>query len=190
MATNVYLENYVPAIKDARALLTKYPITSLSTSPSAFSGALTVNGFTNTGGSVGSLATEVTMTTATFAPTSAQSGTYFLFNRAGGVTVTLPAPVVGCVFNFVVQTTPTSPIKVITDTGTTLLQGAVVVSGTTAVAFQSLITSSNISFNGNVTTTGGLVGTEVKFLCLSSTLWQVTGISFGSGTVATPFANS
>lgn len=132
----------------------------------------------------------VTMTTATFAPTAAQSGSVLLFNRAGGITVTLPAPVVGLNYTFVVQTTPTGAQKIITDAGTTLLQGAVVVSGTTAIAFQSLITSSNISWNGNITTTGGLVGTQVEFICLSATLWQVSGISFGSGTVATPFANT
>lgn len=132
----------------------------------------------------------VSMTAATFAPTAAQSGSVLLFNRAGGITVTLPAPVAGLNYTFVVQTTPTAAQKIITDAGTTLLQGAVVVSGTTAVAFQSLITSSNISWNGNITTTGGLVGTQVQFICLSTTLWQVSGISFGSGTVATPFANT
>lgn len=183
MANKVYIERYLPVIRLARGLFTKLPINTTST--------LTVSGATTFGGTVtGGQAPEVSMTAATAAPTAAQSGSVFLFNRAGGVTVTLPAPVVGLNYTFVVQTTPTSPIKIITDAGTTLLQGAVVVSGTTAVAFQSLISSSNISFNGNNTTTGGLVGTQVQFICLSTTLWQVSGISFGSGTVATPFANS
>lgn len=182
MATHKYIEKYVPAIRLQQGYLSKLPISTTST--------LTVNGIVNTGTSTGAVRNEVSMTAATAAPTAAQSGSIFLFNRAGGVTVTLPTPVVGLSYTFIVQTTPTSPIKIITDAGTTLLQGAVVVSGTTAVAFQSLITSSNISFNGNNTTTGGLVGTQVEFLCLSTTLWQVTGISFGSGTVATPFANS
>lgn len=182
MASHRLIEKYLPAVRLQRGINTAYPIVTTST--------LTTNGIINTGTSTGTVRNEVTMTAATFAPTAAQSGSIFLFNRAGGVTVTLPAPVVGLSYTFVVQTTPTSPIKIITDAGTTLLQGAVVVSGTTAVAFQSLITSSNISFNGNNTTTGGLVGTQVEFLCLSTTLWQVTGISFGSGTVATPFANT
>lgn len=132
-----------------------------------------------------------TLSAATAAPSAAQSGTTFLLNRAGGITVTLPAPTVGLRYTFVVITSVTATAyKVITDVGTTLLQGVVVGATTTASAFESVVGSANISVTMNGSTTGGLVGTQISFTCISSTLWQVTGTNFGSGSPATPFANT
>ena len=119
------------------------------------------------------------------------SGDTFLFDTAAGITYTLPAPVVGAQFTFIVTTSVTSSNhKVITNTGTVLLQGVIAGATTTASLFESVIGSSNISVTMNGTTTGGLVGTYLVFNCLSATLWQVHGMNFGSGTPATPFANS
>jgi len=128
---------------------------------------------------------------ATATLNNSQSGKTVLFDRAAGITYTLPAPVPGTFFTFVVTTSVTSNNhKIITDVAATLLQGAITSATTTASVFESVIGSSNISVTMNGTTTGGLVGTELKFLCLSSTLWQVSGVNFTSGTTATPFANT
>lgn len=123
--------------------------------------------------------------------TAAMSGGTLLFDTAAGITYTLPAPVVGLTYTFVVTTSVTSSNhKVITNTGTVLLQGVITSATTTASVFESVIGSSNISVTMNGTTTGGLVGTQLDFKCLSTTLWQVYGTNFTSGTTATAFANT
>lgn len=119
------------------------------------------------------------------------SGATYLFDTAAGITYTLPAPVPGATYVFVVTTSVTSGNhKVITNTGTVLLQGVLTCATTTASLFESVTGSSNISVTMNGSTTGGLVGTQLEFKCLSTTLWQVVGYNFGSGSPATPFSNS
>jgi len=99
--------------------------------------------------------------------------------------------VVGCKFSFIVTVSVSSSnLKIITDAGTTLLQGAVVGATTTATLFNSAIATSNISVLMNGTTTGGLQGSWYEFTCISATAWQVQGMNFGSSTVATPFSTS
>lgn len=150
--------------------------------PVQFNGTVTFNG-----ARVGVINPSAGNTTLT----AAGSGAVFLFDTAAGITYTLPAPVVGATYTFIVTTTVTSSNhKVITSAGTVLLQGTIVNGTTTASVFESVIGSSNISVTMNGTTTGGLVGTELLFRCLSATLWQVTGTNFSSGTTATPFANT
>lgn len=183
MATHKLIEKYIAGIKLQRGYYSALPITTTST--------LTANGIINTGTSTGSLSNIVALTAATAAPTSTQSGSIFTLGRAGGITVTLPTPVVGLRYTFMVVTSVTATsYKIITDAGTTLLQGVITSATTTASVFESVTGSSNISVTMNGTTTGGLVGTQLEFTCLSSTLWQVFGTNFTSGTTATPFANT
>jgi hypothetical protein len=155
---------------------------------------LWVAGNLTVGGSSSGGASPLIQANAATGPTltAAQSGSVVLFNRAAGSTVTLPAPVVGLHYRFVVLTSVTSnAYKLITDAGTTLLQGWLgvpVAAGTQKLFFADA--SSDVSVNLNGTTTGGLFGGEFEALCVSSTLWQVWGNVEGSGTVATPFATS
>jgi len=130
---------------------------------------------------------------ATYAPTAAQSGTAFLLNRAAGTTVTLPSPVAGLKYTFVVTTSVTSnSYKIITSAGTVFLQGTILVTkaadGTNLATFGDGATHVAVTMNG--TTTGGLIGTRLAFECVSATEWEVTGFDSGSGTIATPFATS
>jgi hypothetical protein len=131
---------------------------------------------------------------ATVTLTVAQSGSAVLFDRAAGIVFTLPAPSVGLYYDFLVNTTVTSNAhKVITDTGTTLLTGSLInidTDSSNAVAAWTGNGSSHVAVSMNGTTTGGLKGTWMRFTCISSTLWMVTGIDQGTGTVATPFATS
>jgi len=134
--------------------------------------------------------------------TGASSGSVNLFDiSTTNILYTLPAPVVGLQYNFlstVLQTSGT--IKIITDAGTTYLNGAIQMFSGEKVTpsstlgpmqFNSPAASNFISFNMNGTTTGGGIGTWVSFLCVSATAWLVTGIVVSpSGTLATPFANS
>ena len=49
-------------------------------------------------------------------------------------------------------------------------------------------TNDFINFNG--TTTGGIAGTWVQIFAIAANKYMVTGVALGSGTVATPFADS
>lgn len=127
---------------------------------------------------------------ATATLTAAQSGSTCLFDRAAGIVYTLPAPVVGLYFNFVTTVTITSNnATVITDAGTTFVLGQVinaVAAGTNTIFLAN--GTSHVKLQSNGTTTGGVLGGEYAFVCVSPTVWNVTGLIVGSGTIATPFA--
>lgn len=198
MATNLYIENEVVSVKNSRQIRSKYPLNLVGAGVNGnanIAGTLTVNGIVNTGANSGQLRNVVNLT-ATASVTQAQSGSLITLAPAAAMVVTLPATqVVGTAYDFVVVTSATgsNTLKIITGVGTALLQGAYVSGYATAGAvnvFESLVGTSNISVAMNGTTTGGLVGTQLTFTCLSATLWQVTGINFGSGTMVTAFATS
>lgn len=140
----------------------------------------------------------VASTSAAVTLTAAQSGGTFLMDRASGTSYTLPAPVVGLEFYFinsVLQTTGAN--VVVTDAGTTLVTGSIVMfSGENVTPSATLGPkqfagngSSHIKVTTNGTTTGGGIGTILQVLCISSTLWYVTGVvNSPSGSLATPFS--
>lgn len=84
MATNLYIENYVPAIKNARAIETKLPITLVGSSASitAGGGITTLSGAAATSGGNVTPAVVVASTT-----TGSGVGIYF---GAGAPTITAP----------------------------------------------------------------------------------------------------
>lgn len=174
----------IPQIKFNGGYNSKLPITT--------TGVVTVGGLVNTGTSSGSLSNVVNLT-ATTTLTQAQSGSVITLAPAAATVITLPAsPSIGTKFTFMVTTAATgsNTLKIITGAGTQLLQGVITSATTTASVFESVIATSNISVAMNGTTTGGLVGSQFEFTCLSATLWQVFGTNFTSGTTATPFATS
>jgi hypothetical protein len=195
---NILLENSdLPGARQAGQLNTKLPVSlqgsaaTLTVAGATTLGAVTVSSLTNTGTSSGSLSKINTYTT-TAAPTVSQSGQTFLLAPASGAgfVTTLPAPTVGCHFTFIVTVSVTSSnLKIITDAGTTFLQGVVTSATTSASVFQGNGTS-HISLLMNGTTTGGLLGAQFDFYCITATQWQVFGTNFTSGTTATPFSTS
>lgn len=124
--------------------------------------------------------------------TQGRRGQTFLFDSATGITYTLPTPIAGTEFHFIVTNTVTSGShKIITDAATTFLMGAVF-EGSTGVApltFQGNGTS-HISVTMGGTTTGGLIGTALKFKAVSTSLWEVTGFMPSAASPATPFSNT
>ena len=56
------------------------------------------------------------------------------------------------------------------------------------VGFTAASSNDNINLNG--TTTGGVAGTFVQIFAIAANKYMVTGVVNGSGTVATPFADS
>ena len=127
-----------------------------------------------------------------------ESGSIIVFDRAAGTTVTLPAGAKkGTFFEFIVSVTSTSGgYKTITGAATELLCGSILNCDTDtsdAVAiWKALVGSSYISVNlgGADTTKGGLKGDCFTLTKVDDVMWQVTGVTNGTGSVATPFATS
>lgn len=153
-------------------------------------GNVTVGGtVTTTGGTITNI---VSGQGATATLTAAQNGSTVLFDRAAGIIYTLPAPTVGLRFTFLVTVSVTSNNdKVITDAGTTLLIGSIAeaTTGGSANLYVGNGTT-HISTLMNGTTTGGLQGTKLEFVCVNATQWIVNGWNNASGTIATPFSTT
>lgn len=133
-------------------------------------------------------------TSATRTLNANESGSLCTFERAAGVVYTLPTAKVGTYFDFMVMTTITSnSAKIITGAGTEFLIGGytnVDTDTANAVAAFTGNGSTHVAVTMNGTTTGGILGTRLRFTCLSSTRWMVEGFVQGSGVVATAFATS
>lgn len=120
------------------------------------------------------------------------SGSIVVFDRAAGTVYTLPLATPGLYYDFVITTTITSnSAKVITGAGTESLIGSLTSvdtdTGNALVGFTGN-GSTHIAVTQNGSTTGGVLGTKFRVLCLSTTKWVVEGNVLGSGIVVTPFA--
>ena len=136
---------------------------------------------------VGSTAVvEITAeTTLTYAD---HVGRIIEINDADGA-VTLPTittDTIGAKYTFFIGTDATD-LDIKTD-GTDKFLGSLAVAGTTTKAFAPGATNDVISMNG--TTTGGDKGSYVEITALADDEYLVQGVLVGSGTVATPFADS
>lgn len=124
-----------------------------------------------------------------------ESGSLCLFDRAAGIVFTLPTtPTPGTYFDFAITTTITSNNgKIITGSATEFLIGSLTSIDTdtgNAVAAFTGNGSTHIAVTQNGTTTGGVLGTKLRFTCLSATRWMIEGNLLGTGVVATPLATS
>jgi hypothetical protein len=151
-----------------------------------FSGPIVSNnGMTNSGsGSVVNLTAETTLTFA------AHAGRTMEINDADGA-VTLPTittGTIGATYRFFVGTDATD-LDIKTD-GTDKFVGSLAVAVTNGAIkfFIPAATNDVISMNGS--TTGGDVHSYVEATALATAEYLVQGILIGSGTVATPFADS
>lgn len=125
---------------------------------------------------------------------ASESGALCCLDRAAGVVYTLPAPVVGMEFEFIVTTSVTSNAhKVITNASTVFLVGGVIMGDVTIAQsgdyFEANGTT-HVAISANGSTTGGLLGEQYKVTCISATQWAIAGVTHGAGTLADPFATS
>lgn len=130
---------------------------------------------------------------ATRTLTAKESGALCLLDSAAGVIYTLPTPVIGMTFEFLVTVSVTSNAhKIITNLSTEFLLGAVtmVTIATASPAGFAANGTTIRALSANGTTTGGLIGETYRVTALSSTVWGITGVTVGSGTIVTPFATS
>ena len=98
----------------------------------------------------------------------------------------------GVVYTIWVPTTiATSSLKIGTD-GTDKYVGSVISVDTDSsgavVGFTAASTNDFINLNGG--TTGGVAGTWIQIVAVAANKYMVTGVVNGTGTVATPFADS
>lgn len=132
---------------------------------------------------------------ATYTLLARESGSTILLDRAAGIVLTLPAPAAGTYYDLVATVSVTSnAYKISTGTqGTDFFLGPLISDDTDTsdalVGFPCNGTShDNISMAG--TTTGGLLGTHIRIKALTSTIWHVSGVINGSGSVATSCSTS
>ena len=132
----------------------------------------------------------VNVTAATLAVTeAAHDGKVVTLNRAGGITVTLPAATgSGTRVMFVVGTTFTSS-GIIQVTGDDTMTGNAILAqdaADTAVIFEAGATADTITMDGS--TTGGLKGAYAEVIDIAADLWFVKYVSAATGSEATPFS--
>ncbi len=131
-------------------------------------------------------------TTTAYVLKAEQSGSLCLFDAADGVIYTLPAPVVGMQFDFLITVDGSSnAYSIDTDAATTFIGGGIGAMAQTVAEggdhFSATI-SSTVSCDFDSAVTGRLIGTHCQLICLSSTTWGISGTLHGEGTLATPFA--
>lgn len=131
--------------------------------------------------------------------TAAASGSVNLFDAATSITYTLPAPAVGLYYDFLWTALETGGQAhvIVTDAGTTFVTGYVETISDVDVTPSATLGPKGFAGNGsshikvtmNGTTLGGGIGTFLRFVCISATVWNVSGIIRSpSGTIATPFS--
>lgn len=129
--------------------------------------------------------------------TADESGSLILMDATDTITVRLPTPAAGMVFEFLttISVTSSDVHKIITKTIATEFFHGGIDSSSTAVAeggdtFTAVVGDSFVAITSNGSTTGGLLGQKLTFTGMSSTEWAVSGLLCGTGTLATPFATS
>ena len=169
-------------------------------------GAITTNLDVDTSGNISTTGTlnylfpVTSVTDATLAPTTAQSGTIFSLNRAAGVTVTLPAAAAGLFYEFHIGTT---------FTGSFILQGA-----SSSDTFQGMVfqldkdeLGSVVALNEDIDTAGWnipaaadyrltmdadtdgrFIGGHIRCVAITDAIWLLNGHVFGDGTVSHSFS--
>lgn len=116
------------------------------------------------------------------------AGRTVTMNRAGGMTLTLPAATgTGNIYKFFVGTTFTSNGIIQVANATDIMQGGVAVSTDAGgVTILAAATSDTITMNGS--TTGGLKGSFIEIEDVASGVFKVSGFLVSTGAEATPFS--
>lgn len=125
--------------------------------------------------------------------TAADSGSLCVFDEAAGNVFNLPAASAGLWFDFVLTASVTSNLQSINAATGDFFIGTVEMVDTDssfATSVQTANGSTHLSIDMNGTTTGGLVGTWIRVVAISDTLWHVSGRIQHSGNVGSPFATS
>jgi hypothetical protein len=123
-----------------------------------------------------------------------ESGALVLLDRAAGIVITLPPPVVGMTFEFgtTVQRTSNS-YKIITNATNVFLIGAVMAGDAAIATSGDIFTadgSTHVALTNDGDTKGGFVGENFKVRAISATQWLIQGLVIGTGTMVAPFTTT
>ena len=172
--------------------ITKDSVGNVTTN-STYSENASVGGTLAVTGAITGKANVVTITTATYAVTAAQSGTTFIFSRAAGIVVTLPeltAAASGEQYNFIVGTTFTGAGQINTGATADLYSGFAILSDpATAGDTNTFIPdqSNDDTIDLGAIEQGWLSGGMITLTAQSATRWHCAAYLIGDGTLATPF---
>lgn len=124
--------------------------------------------------------------------TALESGALCIFNAAAGFLYTLPPAAAGLWYEFVVQTTATSLVhRVACASGDfllgTILQGS---DGTYVTVARTADGATHLAWEGNGSTTGGIIGDHFWVTAISASQWEIYGYNSATGAEATPFKTS
>ena len=139
------------------------------------------------------------ITDSTNTVTAAESGTIFPLNRAGGITVTLPAAEAGLYYNLHVGTTFTGTFTLTAASSSDTMQGGVLQMDKDDVGTVVAL-NENIDTNGfnvpaaddhqlvlDADTDGRFIGGYLECVAITDAIWMVTGHLFGDGTATHNF---
>jgi hypothetical protein len=123
-----------------------------------------------------------------------ESGSLCLLDRAAGVVYTLPTPIEGMRFEFLVTVAvTTNAYKVITAAATQFLVGGIIMGDVTVAQSGDYFEADGTTIralSADGATKGGLLGERYVVTAISTTQWAIHGVCHGAGTLATPFATS
>lgn len=196
----VYIEQYIPVVMQEGLNTLKaasFGSTLAVSGATTFASSVGITGATTIGGTL-NYKQEVIDTGGAYATpivlTEAQSGRTILVDDAAGLDFTLPAVAaaqIGTFYKFLVTTTITSNNLRVTAASGDLLRGGVLVvdfdTANTATYFTP-DESDDLVYTANGSTKGGKKGTVVTFTAITATGWFVEGLTYGDGSLATPFA--
>ena len=146
----------------------------------------------------------VNVTAATYTVSPEQSGSIFTLNLAAGITITLPDAVAGLEYEFHVGTTFTGDSWIINAASSSdTLQGGIKFYDVTDLGSLTALSESVatiawaqpaaadhqlvVDASTTTLTKGGNLGSHIKYQCITSALWYVSGQMIGDGTLVTPF---
>lgn len=124
-----------------------------------------------------------------------ESGAICINDVATGIVWTLPTPVEGMQFDFrtTVSRTSTNSYKTITAASTQFLLGAVMAGDATIATSGDIFTADGTTHRAivcNSDVKGGFIGEWYRLVALSTTIWHISGLVIGTGTMVDPFATS
>lgn len=138
----------------------------------------------------------VTLSTTPVAITEAAHNNRTMYiTKTDGIAITLPTPVAGMKFKFVVGATIAAASTIKSGAGTHLMIGHAILgndSDNTVVRWPALAASTYDTINlfGTANSTGGIEGQVITITALSSTRWLVEIVGDAAGTEATPFEDT
>ena len=165
-----------------------------------FKDGVDITGNATISGSAAFLQPVVSITDATYTPTSAQSGTIFSLNRAGGITVTLPTAAAGLTYEFHVGTTFTGTCIIQGASSDDTMQGAILsldkdelgsvvaLNENIDTAGWNIPAAADYRLTLDADTDGRFIGGYVKCVAITAAVWLVSGTLFGDGTVSHSFS--